>query len=91
MLELSKSQNSLVGSFENLYLEKCTIDDQSLAEVMKLMPNSAKLKRIVLVDMQIGPRTIVAIFSLIKHRNKLRDAKSFAVDLRGCKMVGFDN
>ena len=38
---------------------------------MKLMPNSAKLKRIVLVDMLIGPRTIVAIFSLIKHRNKL--------------------
>ena len=55
------------------------------------MLNAQKLKRIVLVGMTFGPMTTTALLQLNKSKNNIGKVKRiFAIDMRSCKLVGFE-
>ena len=47
-----------------LYLENCTIPDETLAKIIGLMIKATKLKRVFLVKMILGPNTVASLTKL---------------------------
>ena len=67
------------------------MEDNVLAEFVKTMLSAAKLKRIILVNMVLGPKSTTALTILNKNKLQGIKVKSFAVDLRECKLINFEN
>ena len=58
--------------------------------MIKLLINVPKLKRIILIDMIIGPLTTTALILLNKSKSSTKIEKSFAIDLRNCTLINFE-
>lgn len=66
------------------------MSDQTLAKVLKLLTSISELKRIVFIDMRLGPITAKAIqYINKKHASAESQEHSLGIDLRDCKLIGF--
>ena len=66
------------------------MSDQTLAKVLKLLTMLPELKRIVFVNMRLGPITAKALqYINKKHVSAEKQDHSLGIDLRGCKLIGF--
>ena len=66
------------------------MSDSCLSQILKLMLNAQKLKRIYLIDMTLGPLSTTALTQLNKSKTTGKAVKKFGIDLRNCKLAGFE-
>ena len=77
--------------FELFYLEDCKLSDASLAKILKLLTMMEKLKRVVLIKMELGPASTAALVYLNKKIVQTsQSSESFALDLRECSIVNLN-
>ena len=66
------------------------MSDSCLSQIIKLMLNAQKLKRVFLIDMTLGPLSTTALLQLNKSKISGKAVKKFGIDLRNCKLAGFE-
>ena len=54
------------------------------------MLSAVKLKRVIFVNMVLGPRTTTQLTVLNKHKIQGNKKRSFAIDLRDCRLINFE-
>ena len=89
-LELYNSGSKSRFVFNMLILDNCQVEDETLAQVIGMMIQATKLKRLLLINMSLGPKTTAAILSLNRSKRASAKVQHFGVDLRDCRMVGFE-
>ena len=90
VFELTRTELPIDFHIKILYIENCTLSDSSLAQLINLMIQATKIKRVILVKMVLGPNTIAALKKLNKNKTSSKTVRSFSIDFRDCKLEGFD-